>query len=168
MARYFTKKITIEELANNLEKTGMKRDYKYLTPQVSKDLSKVDFDMENFSDSGSWTFGNTKNPDFPANNYVGYHTLSNGLSYLGINAGGDWEWPIFFIIYHDGNKLRGYIPKDGNTWNYLNSSAFGNDEEVDEKALKQRGLKDMEDLEFDFEKIENDILNRIVFRGAKA
>ena len=164
MARQFTKKITTEELADRIQREGRDRDYTYLTPRVQQDLAKIEFDTENITSSAFEAFGKEKNPAFPAKNYVGFHTLLNGLSYLGITAGGDWEYPIYFIIYYNGKELRGYIPKEGNTWNYLNHAAFGNDEEADERGLRKRGLENMDDLDFDFEKIETDMLGRILYQ----
>ena len=62
--------------------------------------------------------------DYP----YGYEVLENGMPCLFVQAGGDWEFPICFVIYYDGSKLRGYIPSDGNLWNRKFKSAFGNDE----------------------------------------
>jgi hypothetical protein len=44
---------------------------------------------------------------------IGLHTLYNGLTFLGITAGGDWEHPIFFIVYFDGKDFKPYVPKYG-------------------------------------------------------
>lgn len=166
MARYFTKKITIEELSDKIHEARRNEDgYRYLTFKVQQDLSKINFDTENISDCGFEAFGRVKDEKFSAKDYVGFHTLANGLSYLGITAGGDWEYPIFFILYSSGSELRGYIPKDGNTWNYVNQSAFGNNENADEIGLKQRSLANLDELEFDFEKIESDILKRILYKS---
>ena len=79
------------------------------TAEVRKDISKVDFSFENFSCKK----GHGGGPQ----GLMGPTTLSNNLTFIGCAAGGDWEYPVFFIVYHDGQKLRGYIPKDGNTWN---------------------------------------------------
>jgi hypothetical protein len=122
MPRYF-QRLTIDQLSNRVEKAvdacGEDRYYvwKQLTPQVKKDLSKCDFDLENVGESQT---------DFGPNGLMGYHTLSNGLTYKGMCAGGDWEFPVFFIIYWDGKKLRGYIPKKGNPWNTDTGMPYGN------------------------------------------
>jgi hypothetical protein len=78
----------------------------FLTSTIEKDL-KVEFDEEN-------------------SHVDGFHTLDNGMTYLGVSAGGDWEVAIFYIIYWDGKKLRAYIPTDGNPWNTDLKSAYGN------------------------------------------
>jgi len=92
----------------------------YLEGKVEKDLKKVDFDWENYEYSPGETYCDE-------DDIGGFHTLENGLTYLGVTAGGDWEWPLFFIIYWDGKKLRGYIPKKGNVWNSITKTAYGND-----------------------------------------
>lgn len=89
--------------------------------QVSKDLSKIIFDFENA----------TYSSEFMSSDLQGYNTLDNGFTFLGCSAGGDWEYPIFFIIYWDGKSLRGYIPEDGNTFNPITRTAFGSEEERD-------------------------------------
>ena len=88
-----------------------------LTPQIEKDLAKCQFDTENVMCCPR------------DNSMTGYHTLRNGLTYLGIFAGGDWEQGVFFIIYWDGKKLRAYVPTKGNPYNHTTKEAYGNDTE---------------------------------------
>lgn len=45
--------------------------------------------------------------------FLGVHTLSNGLTFWGMQAGGDWEIPVCFIIYLSDGRFRIYIPKLG-------------------------------------------------------
>src|ERR1035437_5647086 len=73
-----------------------------LTKQVAQDLAKCKFDCEdcNWTDNG--------------NGLLGLHTLSNGLSIMGVSAGGDWETPCYFLLYFDGKQIRAYIPEKGN------------------------------------------------------
>lgn len=133
MSRYF-EKITEQQLYNKIEETlklhgnNRKRGWKNLTPQVRRDLSKCNFDTENLDEKGS--FGRSE--------LVGYHTLPNGFTFNGISAGGDWEIPVFFIIYWDGTQLRGYIPKKGNPWNTTTGYPYGNDDVADGRNLKKR------------------------------
>lgn len=94
--------------------------------KVAKDISKVYFDNENNYVSNSDT------PVIDENNpLLGIHTLNNGLTFLGCMAGGDWEYPVFFIIYHDGKGFRGYVPSYGNVYNLDFKTAFGSEEECD-------------------------------------
>ncbi len=72
--------------------------------------------------------------------------------------------PIFFIIYWDGKALRGYIPLDGNPWNTTTKQAYGNNNEDDLDDAKTRypGFDgDWQSIDFDSEKIIEDILKRI-------
>ena len=104
-----------------------------LTPTVRKDLAKVQFDLENFdaSDDESAAFGVK----------LGYHQLDNGMSFLGMRPGGDWEHPVYMIVYYDGRQLRGYIPTDGNPWNTATRKAYGtNDPKSDIRNAAKRGF----------------------------
>lgn len=102
---------------------------KTLTPKIQSDLSKVDFDFENCDTSRDYS---------SYEGLMGIRTLSNGMTYLGCAAGGDWEYPVFFIIYWNGVSLRAYIPKHGNVYNYDTKTAIGNDEEADKKFLMKQ------------------------------
>jgi len=90
---------------------------------------KVTFDLENVSDSPK---------DFGPKTLMGFHTEANGLTYCGMCAGGDWEHPVFFCVYWDGKKLRGYVPTEGNPWNTTTNTAYGNDEKADLKNARKR------------------------------
>lgn len=170
MSRYFTQKLTKEELEEKILDAWKKHPkfdsfaprYEDLTETIEKDLSKVMFDNENIYESQS--------------DLTGFHTTDNGLTYLGVLAGGDWEVGVFFILYSDGSKLRAYIPKDGNPWNTDTKEAYGNDEEKDVSNAKKRGfIPDDEELSgdligerlcyaHDIEKITTDIQNRIEYK----
>jgi hypothetical protein len=86
-------------------------------PEVKKDLKKVDFDFENHCEGPG---------DFGPQRLMGLCTLNNGLTFWGQCAGGDWEHPVFFILYCDGPNIRAYVPKEGNPWNKRTKSAYGN------------------------------------------
>ena len=96
-----------------------------------KDISKVDFDFENFEYQpfGGWSRMNA---------YLGYKTIDDGFNYLSCYAGGDWEHPVCFILYWDGKQIRGYVPTEGNCWNYKTKKAFGNDELQDQLFITTR------------------------------
>jgi hypothetical protein len=168
MSRNFVR-ITVKELKEKIEAhsedDGKYLDYRRLTPTVEKDLDKVQFDTENIA-----ILGGRNDKDF-----LGYHTLPNKMSYLGVYAGGDWENPVFFIIYWDGQKLRGYIPEDGNLYNTTTKQAYGNNEEADLKNARkrwpddkelQKATKDNFDVSYldnyDFKAMKDDIMARII------
>ena len=46
---------------------------------------------------------------------LGPQSISD-FNYLGCSAGGDWQYPVYFIIYQNKDSLRVYIPKDGNVF----------------------------------------------------
>ena len=171
MARKFVA-INKNELRYKIEKAWGTNTSRYawpeITPQVEKDLKKCEFDCENVCDH---------NGSFGPIGLTGYVTLSNGFTFLGLAAGGDWEIPVFFIIYWDGFKLRGYIPTNGNPWNTTTKQAYGNSiNNTDGKNLKKRypakyGLMTDEEADsnwdwqkFDPSLIEDDIKTRIVKR----
>jgi hypothetical protein len=175
MSRCF-EAITAEELKEKIFKINpYEADYwvswRNLTPTVDKDLSKVSFDAENITDvEGAYKFGPEE--------LIGFQTLPNGMSFLGMAAGGDWEIPVFFIIYWDGKKFRGYIPEKGNLWNTITKKAYGNDDEVDLKNCCKRWPDDFkEDMEphdamdgvdhYDIDAIKKDIMERIVKKDDK-
>jgi hypothetical protein len=90
---------------------------------IVTDDMKVEFDCENMmykpEDVG----------DDNMKGMVGLQRLPNGMDFFGVCAGGDWEAPVFFILYWDGKKIRGYIPTEGNTFNKKTKQAYGNGED---------------------------------------
>ena len=122
-------------------------------PDVEKDWAKIDFSTENLDVTGE-----TSTPD--------------GVPYIRVRVGGDWETPLVAIIYFDGKKLRGYVPKDGNTYNHRTKAAFGNDETSDvTDAKKQFGTRlisaeDYIEVEPDLDLIAQDIAKRIEAKGS--
>jgi len=167
MPRFFVP-ITIEDLKSKIQPFLDKADcgdnnVRYLSKSIEKDLSKVEFDFENCDLDGS-EFGGE---------WCGYHTLDNGLTFLGVKAGGDWELPIFFVVYWDGKNLRAYIPEEGNPWNTTTKQAFGNDADADYENVKKRwpeiiGDRQPEDMygppdvDFDADAAFKDIKDRIL------
>ena len=78
---------------------------------------------------------------------MGFHTLANGLTFYGFHMGGDWEHPVFMILYHDGKKVRLYIPSCGNAVNLDCKCALGSEEDSEavdwcklEKDYKRLGI----------------------------
>ena len=91
---------------------------------ITAELSKqVNFDSENVSHTEAYQ-------GLP----VGFHVLDNGMPCCLVNSGGDWEHPVAYVIYHDGNAFRAYVPAKGNVWNRVTKTAFGSEQEVVEDA----------------------------------
>lgn len=112
------------------EKFGDREPYLYSIVseigKIGKDISKVKFNFEN----------SYYQVDDSLDRKLGVQQAGD-LSYIGCQAGGDWEYPVYFVIYLDQDKttFRGYVPFDGNTWNHDTKMAFGNSEESDSKFL---------------------------------
>lgn len=79
---------------------------------IERDIP-IAFDCENFEFEKSFV-------NYPC----GYHVLDNGLPVLFINAGGDWEFPICYCLFWNGQNLRGYLPKKGNVYDAKRGSAY--------------------------------------------
>lgn len=155
-------KLAPDDVIGMVEVNGYNLDLRNLTETVSHDLEKVDFDCENVSCGEG--------------ELEGFHKLDSGLVYLGVMAGGDWEAPVFYIIYWDGKKLRGYIPRDGNVWNYTTRQAYGNDEDADQADIIKHRTTDQQKIDilngdlivdsticnFDHVLLVRDITNRIL------
>lgn len=89
--------------------------------KLKKDLSKIKFDKENYN--------------------LGQFDCVGDFVFRWGQAGGDWEYPVHFIVYYDGKDIRGYIPKHGNTWCWTTKQAFGNEEEKEFKFLEKLGFE---------------------------
>lgn len=145
MSRY-AKLISLDELKAKVEPLVESDEFPYELPsQIEKDLSKVNFDFENTNFIDGYE-------GYPC----GWEVLPNGLPVLFVNAGGDWEQPICFILYWDGKKIRGYIPEDGNIFNKEQRCAYGS-EDNDEEEIDFENLPKV-----DPTAIRNDIMRRIV------
>ena len=99
-------------------------DYRVLKRKVLADL-KVQFDLENVGSYGP-------------KEITGVHVTRSGLVFKGIMAGGDWELPVFWMVYWDGRALRAYVPTDGNLYNTDTMQAYGNDPEADGRNIRKR------------------------------
>lgn len=122
-----------------------------LVPDVIKDWEKIDFSTENLDVTAE-------------------KVTPEGIPYLQIRTGGDWETPLIAALYFDGKKLRGYIPKDGNTYNHRKKAAFGNNDDDNKACIAQFGDKNgtdaqYKDIEPDFALVDADIAGRIKAKG---
>lgn len=122
-------------------------EFDCLGPKFQADLAKVDFDFENY------TFDHLEEEMGRSSGILGYRKFWTRspltcFSYVGWSAGGDWEYPVTFIVYldQDGKTFRAYIPKDGNVWNHVTKSAIGNDEDADSDFLEEWAKKNKPDL----------------------
>ena len=105
--------------------------------------------------------------------YGGIKMSKKGFPYIQCAAGGDWESPVCFFVYFDGNKFRGYVPLKGNAINRTNNTAFqgnGDDEEAKFIAKENgidyeeaKGLTD--DIEYNADACLEDFLSRVDVKG---
>lgn len=80
-----------------------------LISKAINDLCKVDASFENVE-------------------FVDFRMGNNGVPYLWFYFGGDWEIPVYAMLYFDGSNIRGYLPTKGNTFNRRCKAAFGSEE----------------------------------------
>ena len=132
-------------------------DYGSMTGKIRKDLGKVDFGNENVT-CEAHQYGRERDKAI-----MGFHKSPKmgDFAFLGVKSGGDWEFPVFFIIYWDGSDLRGYIPTSGNPLNTYHKSAYGNHEDDDENAKERFGVDSYEEVNEDIGAIIEDIRSHI-------
>lgn len=120
------------------DSAGNITDFSTLAQKFQLDREKFDVSSENTGDDVDNKLGTTK----------------HGIDYLSTWMCGDWELPVQVFIYWDGKHYRGYIPTKGNCINTINKSAFGNDEDADDKyCMKEFGVSYAEaqdNIEIDF------------------
>ena len=115
---------------------------------ANKDVKKIDFDFEN---SGAST-------EFYDKDIDKYSQLTDGTAIVWAYAGGDWEFPVNFILYLDPkNKIRAYIPSDGNVYCHKCKCAYGTCKCEDEPEFDDDFYEQM----IDYDKMMVDINNRI-------
>ena len=137
---------------------------------VLKDLAKVQFDFENCTGFN----------DFEAygNGYLqGYVEIAPNFHTFWLSAGGDWEHPVNFLFYWGDNRIRAYIPKDGNQWDVKYKTAYGSEMESNswdddnEEALEEEVRKEyakVNSTSADPEKMIKEILNHIILHPKNA
>ncbi len=102
------------------------------------------YQLEDFDDRLSNIMGNNfvsdTHPDkvgilYDKENCYMYLEEKEGISYLKMECGGDWENPVMAFIYwsEKENRLKGFFPKgDGNIYNQETATAYGSEfEKID-------------------------------------
>lgn len=155
MSRYYAP-ISISELETKVVEAfseGDGIDPYLVKDKLRKDL-KVEFGFENF--------------DMVGGKYMGYASVGD-FTFLGLTACDDSEYPVYFIIYWDGKKLRGYVPTDGNPWDTTLKKAYGHNVEANGKNAHKRwphlfdgSPAEIGDFDFDWAAIWGDIKARIL------
>ena len=158
MSRYAKANQTIEDLASKIEDAGGLHEIIY-SDRVYDDLHKINVDFENvesFDDEDAYTHLSG------LEDMVGYEMIGEGetaFPVLWCAGGGDWEFPLVFVLYiGQKGEMRGYIPEDGNVYNYEKKAAYGNN---DEDPIYEDDPEDPT-FQFNMSKMKSDVYNRIV------
>jgi len=140
MARFYTAINKADFLTHVKTLLNDHSEFPYDLPvKIEQDLNKVNFDWENYTQ-----FDDTEGFGiYP----VGHRELTKDFHIFFMNAGGDWEYPICFILYWN-KGLRAYIPKNGNAWNKKEKCAYGSEDDVFQK---------FEDGEYDPDTIDKEV-----------
>ena len=114
---------------------------------IDKDIQKISFNYEN-------------------SEYDSIEVLNNGLPVMKCVAGGDWEYPVYFIIYWDGKQFRGYTPENGNTFNRITRTASGSEGDYGIEIAHNSGYYNREILKKLIPEIRDiiDLLNKEEFQ----
>lgn len=108
---------------------------------ASKDVKKVDFDFENHEADENDT------------SLAIHSKLPDGTEIIWCWAGGDWEAPVSFVLYLDPkDKIRAYIPKNGNCYCTKCNTAWGTCE---------CGAQEPASDDVDYVLMYDDVINRI-------
>ena len=86
-------------------------------------LLNIEFDLENTywkTDEGGFH-------GFPYDELLGLQNIS-GQDFLGLQAGGDWEYPVYFVYYERDEKAYLYVPVRGNMYNHSANTAYSEEE----------------------------------------
>lgn len=105
-------------------------DVLYHNDEHIRNDNKYSVDGENL------LLSNRRNPS--DSDLMGFRRLPNNIPVFGFKAGGDWETPVFMIIYFDGKNLRSYTPARGNCVNCDCKCAFGSESEAEYDEAKLR------------------------------
>ena len=135
-------KIKWKDIVNIIRNQCWKKEHKNSLKDLFNDISKVKWDPENVD-------------------YIGDLRDYNGMPYVIVSAGGDWEIPVIFMVYWDGNKFRGYIPTKGNTFDRQRKEALGNNEEEDNKYVRKYGVGNYNDVHYNIDACIEDFRARV-------
>lgn len=90
---------------------------------VQIDMSTINVDRENLTCVSECYFGD----NIVGDAMLGIQSINDEYTFFGFEQGGDWEYPVFIMIYYDGEKLRAYIPSCGNVVNLDFHCALGSE-----------------------------------------
>lgn len=182
-------KMSVEDFKNEMihayHEYAMEQEHKYkgelqLTPTPGNFVYTLAYGNKNNKKSkyanalyGDIWDGKYKFDSENVDDYGGIKMSKKGFPYIQCAAGGDWECPVCFFIYFDGNKFRGYVPLKGNALNRNEKHAFsGSGNEDDAKFVQKElgigydeanGLLD--DIHYNVDACLEDFLSRVDVKG---
>lgn len=158
-------KLPQKEFEEKIEEFFKSEDdyYAYSMNNISDAVSdcEVNFDFENFE------YTRDKYCEHqPIENIMGNCQVGD-FQFCGCSAGGDWEWPVYFVLYWNGEKICAYIPQSsGNRFNRISKQAYGNsptyDYDENNRMFELEYTEDAVDLKKQFPDVFKDVeLNKI-------
>lgn len=123
------------------------------TAPANKDVHKINFDFENYGETDG----------FYDEAIANHRQLKDGTALIWCYGGGDWEMPVQFVLYIDPkNKVRAYVPSDGNVYCHKCKCAIGSCECDDDDTEEQEEYDDdWYQNHLNFEQMYQDVCNRI-------
>ena len=119
-------KISIDELKSKLGDKGIPLISEEYNDIITKDFKYKFCDWEYYTSDEEEIGGKTLSE--LSNGWVGFHTLSNGLTFHGTVAlAQDGGMAVFYITYFDGKNIRVYMPTRGNLVNTDCKTILGNE-----------------------------------------
>lgn len=80
--------------------------------RVREDLSRVDFGLEDVV-----VMPTSRVPaSIDVANILGERGLPEGTSFIGMLGARRGQTPVYFVLWHDGQNTRAYVPSEGNTY----------------------------------------------------
>lgn len=129
----------LEHIVKNFIKTG---DDKVLTNHLTKydyalnnddseddNLSRILYYMHDAAFKSTIDSGNV-GIDYDTENIMAYFWQKEGIEYIKLVMGGDWEMPVYAILYwsEKDKQVKGFFPLDkGNTYNIKEKTAYGSE-----------------------------------------
>jgi hypothetical protein len=131
---YLSKEKLLEELNNLSEEYSGKSEELDINPR-SKELNcSYDFISQLIGDKL------TTDVIFDLENTELTYYHKDDISYLQLDAGGDWEYPILaFFYWSEKNKaIKGFFPLgEGNTYNIETNTAYGSEDSNDDELTER-------------------------------
>lgn len=131
---YLSKDNLLEELNNLSEEYSGKSEDLDVNPRSNEIDCSYDFISQLIEDKL------TTDVIFDLENTELTYYHKDDISYLQLEAGGDWEYPIiaFFYWSEDNKSIKGFFPLgEGNTYNIETNTAYGSEDSNDDELTER-------------------------------